>query len=83
MLRYKKLRQRYTNQVEELVAVSQLWQCYGRLRQAGDGKAMEDAMRDLLKSLPDTAFDGSSPIHKREFWQKWWDKVTMPLPAGP
>jgi hypothetical protein len=77
--RYKLLRLRYANQFEELVALSQLWQCYEKyLNQPESARPLVDAMRDLVKSLPDTAFDGSTPIQKREFWQKWLDQVAPP-----
>jgi len=70
--RYNLLRLRYTDKVEELVILSQLWQChYAYLKQPDKSRAMWEAVRDLLQKLPDSAFDGSSNVHKREFWQNW------------
>jgi hypothetical protein len=82
--RYKLLRQRYANQFEELVALSQLWQCYEKyLNQSESARPLIETMRELVKSLPDTAFDGSTPIQKREFWQKWLDQVSPTTAATP
>src|SRR5258706_11767866 len=82
--RYKLLRLRYANQFEELVALSQLWQCYEKyLSQPESARPMVDAIRDLVKVLPDAAFDGSTPIQKREYWQKWLSYfTTSPAPMG-
>src|SRR5258706_12178906 len=46
--RYKLLRVRYANQFEELVALSQLWQCYGRyMKQPENARPFVDTVREL------------------------------------
>jgi tetratricopeptide (TPR) repeat protein len=70
--RYNILRLRYARQLEELIALGQLWQCYTiYLDKAEQGQAMLAAMRDLLKSLPDDIFDNSSELRSRKHWETW------------
>jgi ribosome biogenesis protein Tsr3 len=70
--RYNILRLRYARQVEELVALAQLWYCYTiYLDKAEKGQAMLAAMRDLIKALPDEAFDNSTKLRQKKFWDDW------------
>ena len=56
-----------------------MWQCYSiYLKEPENARPLTDAMRDLVKSLPDTAFDGSTVIQQRDFWKKWLDQVSPP-----
>jgi tetratricopeptide (TPR) repeat protein len=68
---YQILKIRYEGQFEELVALSQLFQCAIYIRDTDKAKIWVDSVREALKKLPDSAFDGSSNFHKREFWEAW------------
>lgn len=82
--RYNLLRLRYAEKVEELVILSQLWQChYIYMKQLDKAQSMYDALRDLLHKLPDSTFDGSSNVHKREFWQNWLQQAAPKSAAAP
>ncbi len=74
--RYNVLRIRYSGQIHELLALSQLWQCYHEwLNEPEKAKATVGAMRDLLKSLPKDAFNDTDKINKRDFWEDWLKRV--------
>lgn len=80
--RYIDLRTRYERQFEELVALSQLWQCYHLyLNEPEKAAAAVASIRIVLKTLPDTAFDGLSPYHKRDFWENWINQVSQSSPG--
>jgi hypothetical protein len=84
--RYRELSLRYSGQVMELVALSQLWQCYAvYLDMPEKGDATLADIREKLRTLPKEIFDGSSGFHRREFWDDWLKQVTRPaaLPARP
>lgn len=77
--RYQILRIRYEGQFEELVALSQLWQCHGvYLNEPTKATVWIEALRETLKKLPDTAFDGSSAYNKRDYWDGWIKQVSAP-----
>ena len=70
--RYQLLRLRYEGQFEELVILSQLWQCYALyLNETEKAKALVTSVSESLKKLPDSAFNGSSAFHKRDYWEAW------------
>jgi hypothetical protein len=79
---------RYKGQVEELVALSQLWQCQFYLAQRepalrDKAKATLERVRKAFQEMPDGAFDGSTPQHKREFWTRQLDEMDKsPAPPG-
>jgi len=74
--RYAALRDRYTGRFEELVALSQLWQCYKHhLNEPEQASAVLARMADRLKALPDSEFDGRTEIQTRYFWEKWLDQI--------
>ena len=80
--RYNVLRVRYAGQIHELIALSQLWQCYHEYTSDLDkAKSTVATMRDLLKSLPADAFTGTDKISKREFWENWLNAVDPPVKA--
>jgi hypothetical protein len=66
---FESLAERYQNRVEGLHAIHQVWHClYYYLKQ--DDKAAEQLarLRDAIEKLPPTAFDGSTEMHKKEYW---------------
>jgi tetratricopeptide (TPR) repeat protein len=74
--RYNILRLRYARQLEELIALGQLWQCYTvYLDRPEQGQAMLAAMRDLLKALPEDVLDNSSELRTRKHWEDWIKKA--------
>lgn len=82
--RYNILRIRFAGQVNELIALSQLWQCYRVYQNDLDrARTTVSAMRDLLKSLPADVFNGSTKFHRREFWEEWLNKIDPPATASP
>jgi hypothetical protein len=74
--RYNDLRLRYAGTISELVALSQQWQCYAvYLNQPDKADGALIDMRDAIRKLPDSEFDGSAPYNTREFWQEWLKKA--------
>ena len=74
--RYKDLRIKYEGTISEIVALSQLWQCYEvYLSEHEKAAATFEAMRDALKKVPDAEFDGTTPYNKRDFWENWLKDV--------
>src|SRR5207249_2588593 len=84
--RYGALALRYQGRPEEMIALSQLWQCYvfmGRQDKEPDrAAAVLKRMREALDKMPDPAFDGLLPTHKREYWEKWLNEASKPPPAA-
>jgi hypothetical protein len=35
-------------------------------------------LRSALEKVPDQAFNGTTPYHKREFWVEWLAKADKP-----
>jgi tetratricopeptide (TPR) repeat protein len=68
---YEKLADRYKGRVDELVALSQLWQCANLGKNSDLRDSAIDRLRDALKSIPDERYDFSTPIHRRAFWENW------------
>jgi tetratricopeptide (TPR) repeat protein len=67
--RYSVLVERHPQQVEELAALSQIWQSYVYyLKQPEQGRAVLARFRSALEKMPDTAFTGATQNHKREVW---------------
>lgn len=80
--RYNLLAIRYAKQVEELVAWSQLWQCHQFfLKQPEKAEEALAQMRKAFDTMPAGSYDGSTPIHKREYWDNWLKQVVRPEPA--
>ncbi|MCE9531020.1 MAG: tetratricopeptide repeat protein [Planctomycetes bacterium] len=74
--RYDTLSQRYAGTVVQLEALRSMWRCYQYYLQKPE-KALDSLtqMRTVFLQLPDTEFDGSSDVRKREYWQKWFDQI--------
>ncbi len=70
--RYNILALRYKGEIEELIALSQLWQCHEvYLGQREKGAATLSRLRDALRAMPDDVFDQSSELHRRTYWEEW------------
>lgn len=81
--RYSVLVERHPQQVEELAALSQIWQSYVyHLKQPEQGRTVLARIRSALEKVPDTAFNGTTPYHKREFWVEWLAKADKPPAAA-
>jgi tetratricopeptide (TPR) repeat protein len=76
--RYQLLAARYPHLPEELIALSQLWQCYASLRQTEKAAEVTVRMKDALPNIPDSAFDGRLYYHRRDYWTNWLQEVTKP-----
>ncbi|HTK75487.1 MAG TPA: hypothetical protein VL371_09535 [Gemmataceae bacterium] len=77
--RYSALVERHPQQVEELAALSQIWQSYVyHLKQPEQGRVVLARLRSALEKVPDQAFNGTTPYHKREFWVEWLAKADKP-----
>ncbi|MFL5340986.1 MAG: tetratricopeptide repeat protein [Gemmataceae bacterium] len=82
--RYKELRVKYEGTLSEIVALSQLWQCYEvYLGEHDKAIATFEALRDALKKVPNTEFDGSTHYNKRDFWENWLKDVEKKMAAAP
>lgn len=82
--RYGALALRYQGVPEELIAISQLWQTYKALRDPAKADGALKRLREALDRMPEPAFDGSLPTHKRDYWLKWLEEVAKPpLPPSP
>src|SRR5262249_49875719 len=69
--RYLALADRYKNQVEGLIALSQVWQCYRYLKQPRMATGVLDRLKETFEKLPESAFDGTTPGKKRAYWSDW------------
>jgi tetratricopeptide (TPR) repeat protein len=78
---YNILRIRYEKQLEELVAISQLWQCYQYTNQSDKTGQMIDTFREALNKMPEDRFDNSTQVHNRKYWEDWLNSVS-PQPAS-
>jgi len=78
---YNELRFRCSKPIDELIVLSQLWQCYSWMNKPEKKAEMVTAMRDLLKSLPADAFDSSSK-QNRAYWEGWLKQVDGSAPQN-
>jgi len=72
---YNLLRMRCAKPVDELKVLSQLWQCSFSLKDWEKCASYTTDMRNLMKSLPNEAFDNASNDHNRAFWENWLKSV--------
>jgi hypothetical protein len=80
--RYNILALRYKGEVEELIALSQLWQCHEvYLGQREKGAATLSRLREALRTMPEDVFDQSSELHQRKYWEDWLRRAS-PSVAG-
>lgn len=69
LARYEELVKRFAGTVYELHAIRQVWHCqYYYFKD--DAKAIDQLsrLRDAMDKLPETAFDGRSDMHQRNYW---------------
>lgn len=76
--RYTVLAERHRLQVEELAALSQMWQCHNALNQPDLSKAILARMQTALDQMSEAAFNGSTEYHKRSFWANWLSEASKP-----
>jgi RNA polymerase sigma factor (sigma-70 family) len=81
---YSKLREKYKGKLEELVAITQQWQCHIYLSQSDKANDLVLDFRETLARMPVAVFDGSTAIHKRDYWESWLRTVQpdIPLPTS-
>lgn len=75
---YEALARRYKKQVEELIAWRHAWQCYGVKFQPDQAKRVLEQMRQSLQDMPGAAFDTSSDIRTRRWWEDWLREKSRP-----
>ena len=75
--RYEDLAKRYEGQIDELVARSQIWQCYAiYLKNKPQEAAFALAkIREAFPRIPDREFDGTTPERRRAYWEDWLKNV--------
>jgi hypothetical protein len=84
---YNLLRMRCAKPVDEIKVLSQLWQCSYSLNDRDKCASYAADLRNLLKSLPNEAFDNSSELNSRAHWEEWLKRVddisAKSRPGGP
>ena len=76
--RYEGLADRYQLQVEELMALSQLWQCYSvYLEEPKKADYVVSRMRTAYQKLTPNDFDNSIQERSQKFWEKWFQQVDV------
>jgi hypothetical protein len=74
--RYEALADRYQSQVEGMIALSQLWQCYSYLKDQKKAEYIVVRMQNVFQGLKASDFDGVTEERKKSFWEKWLGSVT-------
>jgi hypothetical protein len=78
VLRYDLVAQRHAGTVVQLEALRSMWRCYQYyLQNAEKAQNTLTQMRTAYLQLADTEFDGSSDARTKEYWQKWFEQVSM------
>jgi tetratricopeptide (TPR) repeat protein len=69
LARYEELVKRFAGTIYELHAIRQVWHCHYYYFK-DDAKAIDQLsrLRDAMDKLPETAFDGRSDMHQRNYW---------------
>jgi tetratricopeptide (TPR) repeat protein len=75
---YEGLAKHYRNQVEELIAWRHAWQCYGVKFQPDQAKRVLEQMRQSLQQMPASAFDNSTEVRRRRWWDDWLREKSRP-----
>lgn len=76
--RFSVLATTYRQQPEELIALSQLWQCHSYTSDAEKVTATLVKMREAVEKVPDVAWTNSAPTHQKSYWVKWLAEVSKP-----
>jgi hypothetical protein len=75
---YEGLAKHYKNQVEELIAWRHAWQCYGVKFQPDQAKRVLEQMQQSLQQMPLTAFDNTTEVRRRRWWDDWLREKSRP-----
>ncbi len=73
---YDKAIQRYEKDPASLVAMIQIVNSYGEMKQWDKARAANERAKVRLRAIPDEAFDDPSLPMSREAWQRWLDWST-------
>jgi hypothetical protein len=77
--RYETLGERYQGQVEELMALSQLWQCFSvYLEEPKKADFVLARMQTAYQKLKDSDYDNTIEQRSKKFWEKWFQQVEGP-----
>ena len=72
LTRYEALAHRYEGKIEQLVALSQVWQCYAvYLKKPQEARFALAKIREAFNRLEDAEFDGAAQERSRDFWESW------------
>jgi hypothetical protein len=82
--RYGTLALRYQGLPEELIAISQLYSSYANNHQTDKAMGTLKRLQETVEKMPEAAFDGSLPTHKRDYWRKLLEEINKPsIPPAP
>jgi hypothetical protein len=82
--RYWALAVRYQQRPEELIALSQIWYCHAFfLKQPDKAAEVLGRLRATLDKMPEAAFTGNLPTHRRKYWTDWLANVANAKPPAP
>ena len=68
---YEVLSVRYHHQVDGLIALRAAWQCHGVKMKHEQARATLERIRVTLREMPASAFDESTDIRSRRWWENW------------
>jgi Tfp pilus assembly protein PilF len=68
---YEILTGRYRNQVDGLIALRNVWRCYGVKLQGEKARATLERIRAALREMPPGAFDAEPEVRTRRWWDEW------------
>lgn len=77
---YEELAGRYRNQVDGLIALRFAWQLYKLQFQPKLAAQALDGIKESLAQMKDDAFDNTSEIRTRRWWEEWLREKTRPIP---
>jgi tetratricopeptide (TPR) repeat protein len=74
--RYDFIASRYAGTVVQLEAMRSMWRCYQYYLQKAE-RALDTLtqMRTAFAQMPETEFDNSTDVRRRDYWLKWFDSV--------
>jgi tetratricopeptide (TPR) repeat protein len=68
---YNTLADGYHGQLAELIALRHVWQCHSVLFQPEQSRTTLERIRTAIKEMPSAAFDGSSDMATKAWWDNW------------
>jgi len=73
---YEQIALRYPGRVEALTAWSQAWSIYqNNLTQPEKASTALTQMRESSVQMKEDAFDGTTRIHRKDYWQNWFAQL--------